>query len=225
MEAILERASSFAGDIDLVIVVVAILTGFWFLIAEGVLFYFLFKYRRGNGNKAQYVTGEKKEEKRWIHIPHNLIILCDIVIIVLAVKVWYEVKQDLPPADEEIRVVGHQWSWRFVHPGKDKQLGTEDDIETVDELRLKVDTLYHFKLESADVLHSFSVPVFRLKQDAIPGREITGWFKTTKTGEFDFQCAEMCGIGHGIMVSKLYIQSEEEHNKWLDEQAGTYGSS
>ena len=79
-------------------------------------------------------------------------------------------------------MVAQQWAWSFVHPGPDGQLDTADDIKTVDELHVKVDTLYHFKLESRDVLHSFSVPVFRLKQDVIPGRVITGWFQPTQTG-------------------------------------------
>lgn len=215
MTMLIEQASSYAEDIDRVILVIALLAGFWFLVAEGVLFYFLFKYKRKNNPKAEYITGEKKEEMKWIHWPHNIIILCDIVIIAFSVKVWYDVKQTLPPADETIKIVGQQWAWRFTHPGLDKQLGTADDIETVDELHVKVGTTYHFKLEAADVLHSFSVPVFRLKQDAVPGRTITGWFKPTKTGVFDVQCAEMCGIGHGIMGAKIVIETEEDHQKWL----------
>jgi cytochrome c oxidase subunit 2 len=59
------------------------------------------------------------------------------------------------------------------------------------------------------------VPVFRLKQDAIPGRVITGWFKPTKTGEFDIQCVEMCGIGHGIMGARIFVETEEQHQAWL----------
>lgn len=213
-------AATYAGSVDQLIWIIAVLAGFWFLIAEGVLFYFMFRFRKKPGQKAQYVTGEKKEEMKWIHIPHNLIILCDLVIIFFAVRVWYQVKQELPPAQETVRVIGQQWAWNFVHPGLDKELGTDDDVSTIDELHLKVGTVYHYKLESLDVLHDFSVPVFRLKQDAIPGRVMTGWFETTKTGEFDIQCAEMCGIGHGIMGAKLVIESEEDHNKWLQTKGG-----
>ena len=81
---------------------------------------------------------------------------------------------------------------------------------------MKVGTVYHYKLESEDVLHDFSVPVFRLKQDAIPGRIMTGWFKPTKAGTYDIQCAEMCGIGHGIMGARLYVQSEREYDRWYE---------
>jgi cytochrome c oxidase subunit 2 len=221
MEQILLRASSYAADIDSVILLVAVLGGFWLILAEAVVFYFLFKYHRSRSPKAQYVTGEKKEEKKWIHIPHNLVLVCDIAIIALGIKVWYHVKQQKPEADSVVRVIGHQWAWEFVHPGIDGKLGTDDDVTTIDELRVVVDKNYHFKLESADVLHSFSVPVFRLKQDAIPGREITGWFKPTKTGTFDLQCTEICGIGHGIMGARIVIESEAEHRQWLEQKAGT----
>ena len=65
------------------------------------------------------------------------------------------------------------------------------------------------------MLHSFSVPVFRLKQDAIPGRVITGWFTPSKTGTWDVQCAEICGIGHGLMGARIYIETAEQHTAWM----------
>jgi cytochrome c oxidase subunit 2 len=61
--------------------------------------------------------------------------------------------------------------------------------------------------------------VFRLKQDAIPGREIVGWFTPTKTGTYDIQCAEMCGIGHGLMPARVVIDSAEQHAAWVSEQS------
>jgi cytochrome c oxidase subunit 2 len=101
----------------------------------------------------------------------------------------------------------------------DNELGTDDDVTLVDELHVVVDKTYHYKLESLDVLHDFSVPVFRLKQDAVPGRVITGWFKPTKTGEFDIQCAEICGVGHGIMGARIVIETPEQHEEWLKKMA------
>jgi cytochrome c oxidase subunit 2 len=135
------------------------------------------------------------------------------------VKVWYDVKQHLPEPYETVRIVGQQWAWSFVHPGADHELGTADDIKTVDELHVEVDKVYHFKLEARDVLHSFSVPVFRLKQDAVPGRVITGWFEATGTGTYDIQCAEICGIGHGVMGARIVIESSEQHAAWVVEQS------
>ena len=215
LDLLLKGAGSFADDVDLLFTIIAVITGAWLLLAEAVLFGFIFKFRRKPGQKAAYIAGESHAELKWIKVPHNIILLFDVVIIVFAVRVWYNVKQTLPPADETIRVIGHQWSWVFVHPGLDHELGTADDVETVDELHLEVDKTYHFKLEATDVLHSLSIPVFRLKQDAVPGRIITGWFKPTRVGTFDFQCSQICGIGHGIMQSTLHVELPSDHEKWL----------
>ena len=86
MNFIIDQASSYAGQIDEVILVIAILGGFWLLVAELVLFGFILKYRRKKHPKAAYVTGEKHEEKKWIHWPHYAVIVCDIVIIFFAVR-------------------------------------------------------------------------------------------------------------------------------------------
>lgn len=215
MEYILPQASTSAADIDFLINLIFYIVGAWLILAEAVLFYFIFKFRQRDGVKAQYITGEKHEEMKWVHIPHNLILVFDIVIIVFAIGIWYDVKQKQPLPDEVVRIIGQQWSWSFVHPGLDKILDTADDVETVDEFHVKVDTTYQFQLTSRDVIHSFSVPAFRLKQDAVPGRIITGWFKPTKIGTYDLQCAEICGFGHGIMQSRLVVETAEAHETWL----------
>lgn len=219
IEELVPQASTYAGDIDWLIWLIAILTGFWFFVAQGVFFYLIFKYREKNNPEAEYLTGDEKHVKRWVTIPHLLIILCDVVIIVASVWVWYNVKQDLPEPDAEIRVIGQQWAWKFEHPGPDGKLDTKDDITTVNDMHVKKGHTYHFKLESEDVLHSFSIPAFRLKQDAIPGRVITGWFKPTQTGTYEIQCAEICGIGHGIMGARLHVRSADEHAEWLEKKS------
>jgi len=211
--------STYANDIDNLILLIAVLVGFWFFLCEAIFFGFIFKFRARPGVRAQYITGEEKHQKRWINIPHYLVLVCDVFIIIGAVQIWYDVKQNLPPADTTIRVVGQQWAWSFVHPGIDGELGTADDVATVDELHVEAGKVYHFQLEARDVLHSFSVPVFRLKQDAIPGRVITGWFEATQTGTYDIQCAEICGIGHGIMGGRIVIESPSEHAAWLESRS------
>jgi cytochrome c oxidase subunit II len=222
MEFLIESASTYAKDIDGIIELIAWIVGPWFLLTFGIFIYFIFKFRKKEGVKALYIDGENPDHMKWISRPHAAVLLFDIVVVIVAIQVWNKVKIDLPEPDYTIGVVGHQWSWRFIHPGQDGKLGTADDIETVDELHVMVDKTYHFKLTSVDVLHSFSVPVFRLKQDAVPGREITGWFNATKTGEFDIQCAEMCGIGHGIMGGRIHIATEADHNKWIASRTGAH---
>lgn len=215
IEAYVERASTFAGDIDNLFSLIFWIVAVWFVAAEAVLFYFCFRYRKVEGVKAEYINGEMKHHKKWISIPHYLVLFCDVFIVAGAIAVWYNVKQRQPEPDLVVGVLAQQWAWTFTHPGPDRILRTDDDIVTVDELHIMENTTYHFELESKDVLHSFSIPVFRLKQDAIPGRRITGWFKATKTGEWDIQCTEICGIGHGMMPARIHITSAYDHNQWL----------
>lgn len=215
IEHFLPAASTYAADIDLLFSMIFYLVGFWFLLSEGVFFYLLFRFRKKEGVPAAHYTGDEKDIKKWLNTAHALILICDVAIVIGAVRVWYDVKQDLPEAEQVVRITGQQWAWTFDHPGPDGILDTPDDIRTVDELRLQVDTVYHYKLESRDVLHSFSVPVFRLKQDAVPGRIITGWFEPTMTGTFDLQCAEICGIGHGLMAARVIIESAGDHAAWV----------
>lgn len=215
-------ASSYGGEIDFVFnFVFWIVVAFWFMLVQGAFFYLVMRYRAKPGVKAEYITGETTIQHRFIAWPHYVIILCDIVIVAAAIRVWYNVKQDLPPADETVRIVAQQWAWSFVHPGPDGKLDTPDDIRTVDDLHLEVGKNYHYLLEARDVLHSLSIPVFRLKQDAIPGRVVTGWFKPTVAGTHDLQCAEICGIGHGLMPARVILETPEQHAAWLASQAGT----
>ncbi len=197
----ISRSSSYAGDIDMLVDMITVLVGFWFILSEAAFFWFLWRYRHRKGvTRAMYVTGEEHEYTRWIHWPHYAIIACDLVIIAGAVRVWYNVKQDLPPADDTIRVIvaAVGVDVRAVRaPTASSTRPTTSARSTSCTSRSARPTTT--SSTSLDVLHDFSVPVFRLKQDAIPGRVIKGWFKPTKTGVHDIQCAEICGIGHGIM--------------------------
>ena len=213
---LIEQASTYAGDVDFLIFLVLVIVGVWFLAAEGIFLYFILRFRAKPGQKADYITGKEKHQKRWITIPHIAVLVFDLAIIAVSFKVWHDIKLDLPENPEaEIRITGQQWAWTFQHPGADGELDTDDDIYKVDELHVENNKVYHFKLEATDVLHSFSVPVWRIKQDAIPGRSITGWFQPTKTGRFDVQCAEICGFGHGVMAAKVLVESPEEHAAWV----------
>ena len=215
IEYYLDAVSTYAQDIDRLVWLVLILVGFWFFLVVGIFFWLIFRFRASKSPKAAYYTGSENEIKRWISTAHVLVLICDIFIIVGAIMVWYNIKQNLPPAERTVRVISQQWAWTFVHPGADGQLDTADDITTIDDLHIEKGVTYHFKLESRDVLHCFSVPVFRLKQDAIPGREITGWFNAIKTGNYSIQCAEICGIGHGTMGARINIETLEKHQEWI----------
>jgi cytochrome c oxidase subunit II len=215
LEHYLEAASSYARDVDDLILLITAITGFWFFAAQAVFIGLCVKFAKKEGVRAQYIAGEDPKEKRWVAYPHYAILIFDVLIIVMAVRVWVDVKQTMPPPDSTVRIIAQQWAWTFVHPGADNKLDTPDDIRSIDELHLELNKTYHFELQSRDVLHSFSVPVFRLKQDAVPGRTIRGWFKPTLSGGYDIQCAEICGIGHGLMPARLVITSATDHAEWV----------
>jgi cytochrome c oxidase subunit 2 len=210
------QASSYAADVDDLFLLIALIVGAFFLAAEFVLVWLIVKFRARPGVKARYITGEKPNETKWVSYPHYLVLVFDIIIVAAALRVWSDVKIDLPPAEERVRIVAQQWAWTFIHAGPDGQLDTADDIRTVNVLNLQVNRVYHFELHSKDTLHSFSVPAFRLKQDAVPGRSIVGWIRPTVTGEFDIQCAEICGIGHGLMAARVRIRSAAAQAAWME---------
>jgi len=215
LERYLSAASTYAHSIDHLFILIAVIVGFWLIAAETAMFTLVFKFRAKDGRPTQYITGDEKHLKRWISIPHFLVILCDIVIIIGAITVWYDIKQVMPPADATVRVIGQQWAWSFQQPGPDGVLDTADDIRTVGELHVMVNTTYHFELLSRDVVHSFAIPAFRLKQDALPGRTISGWFRPNRVGTYDIQCTQMCGLGHAMMAGRIIVETPQDHAAWL----------
>lgn len=215
IERFLVAGSTYARDIDALILLILVLVGFWFILAELVFVGFIVKFLAKPGVKAQYITGEEKHQKKWINYPHYLVLVCDVFILVGALKVWSDIKLTAPEPERRIRIVAQQWAWSFVHEGADGKLDTTDDIRTVEEMHVELGKNYQFILSSRDVLHSFSVPTWRLKQDAVPGREIKGWFKATVPGTFDIQCAEICGVAHGIMAARVVVDTPEDYAKWV----------
>ena len=211
--------SSYAGDIDGLFWLVTGLIGFWFVIAQGVVIYFALRYRKKDGVKASYITGKSMRELGWILGPVILIVICDGWIDVATAGVWHDIKESLPPADQKVQVTGQQWAWTFRHEGPDGKLGTDDDVVTVDDLHVVVGKVVHVEMQSKDVLHSFCIPVMRFKQDTIPGRSITGWFKPTTPGVYDIQCTQICGIGHGYMAARCTVQTQGEYDAWLKSHA------
>lgn len=223
MSWLLPQASTYAADIDNLIILIAVIVGAWFVVAEVIFFWLIFRFRARSGVGARYIAGETKQEHRWVSYPHYAVLVFDVVILVVALRVWSDVKITAPQPDETVRIIAQQWAWTFEHAGPDGQFNTPDDIRTVEDLHLQQNRVYRFELHSRDVLHSFSVPAFRLKQDAVPGRMIAGWFTPTQLGTFDVQCAEICGIGHGLMPARVHVQTVAAHRAWIEERTGTPG--
>ena len=116
---------------------------------------------------------------------------------------------------------GKQFEWNITYPGADGRLGTADDFVKRNQLHIPVNTKVRATLESEDVIHSFFLPNFRLKQDAVPGMRIPIWFDATKTGTWEIACAELCGLGHYRMKGTVTVHTAEEFNTWQAQQAAT----
>jgi cytochrome c oxidase subunit 2 len=113
-----------------------------------------------------------------------------------------------------LQVTGKQFNWQVTYPGPDGRFGTPDDKTLLDEMHVPVGKPIRVNLRSQDVIHSFFVPNFRFKQDAVPGREIATWFEITKPGKYEAPCAELCGFGHSGMRGWVYVHTAEEYAKW-----------
>lgn len=113
-----------------------------------------------------------------------------------------------------ISVEAEQFEWFATYPGPDGQFETVDDMEApINVVHVPVNQPVIIRLTSRDVLHSFFVPVLRLKQDAIPGTIIPVWFEATKVGEYEIACAELCGLGHYRMRGLLRVESEADFQR------------
>lgn len=208
-----ENIATFGSEIDSLTLLITLLGGVSLLVAELILFYSAFKFHRNR--KAAYILGNTWKQARWVLIPVIVVIVMDFYIDIRTTSAWESIKGAVPPADQVVRITGQQYSWVFTHGGPDKMLGTDDDIQTVNELHILQDANIVFDLEARDVLHSFWVPSLRLKQDAVPGRTIRGWFNATRAGEFEIACAEICGTGHTAMRATLIVHSSNDYEEWL----------
>ncbi len=210
-----EGFSTVSGPIDDIYYVILWITGITFFITEGMLFYFIFKYRHKEGRKAAYDHGSTKMELAWTMIPLVIVLWIGYV----SKGVWDEVKVDVPPAGLEVIVTAKQFEWTVTYPGPDGALGTSDDFETLNELHAPEDEAIVITLRSEDVLHSFFLPEMRIKQDAVPGQDITVWFEAIQPGDYTIGCAELCGIGHTTMGDTLTVYTAADFQAWSNSQA------
>jgi len=213
-----ENISTYGAEMDSLLALILYIVGVWFVIAEVVLLGFVVVYRRKPRQRAAWVPGTSLKHMSWVLIPCIIILGFDLAIEAAGAPVWHRIKQTLPAPDLTVRVIGKQFAWDFIHPGEDGQLDTDDDIRSEFDLYVPVDSVVQFELQAQDVLHSFWLPHLRLKQDAVPGRTIKGWFEATKAGTYPIACAELCGIGHTKMRAQLHVQSSEEHWEWVQSQ-------
>lgn len=174
------------------------------VILIGGMVYFVFKYKRKtNHDKTAYISHNTFLEFLWSFIP---------LVIFLGVFAWgwyiYHDMRTMPKNALEVHVTGKQWAWEAEY---------KNGFKTVNEIVVPVNKDVKILLTSVDVLHSFYVPSFRIKQDAVPGRYTALWFNAVKLGDFHIFCAEYCGTSHSGMIGVLKVVTQEEFDKYLEE--------
>lgn len=212
-----ETVSTYGPAIDQMYYVILVITGVVFFLTEGLLIAFLVMYRHKEGRKAAYIHGSTKAEVIWTVTPFLIVMS-----IALASKSSWDLVKDPAnfPADAmQLVVTAKQFEWNVTYPGPDGRIGTDDDFTVRNQLHVPVNRAVRVNLRAEDVIHSFFLPDFRLKQDAIPGREIPVWFEATRTGEFPLGCAELCGLGHYRMKGTVYVQTEADFQSWAASRA------
>jgi cytochrome c oxidase subunit 2 len=215
-----QNVSSFGGEIDHLFDLIMWMVAFTFIVTEVALAWFVWKYSAKRADKGVFTHGSHKLEMLWTAIPAVALLF----IAFSQMGTWAKIKfeknfpQSGPYTLEKplAEVWASQFDWRFRYAGADGVLGTVDDVESAYEFVVPVHTDVVFRLRSRDVIHSFFVPEFRLKQDALPGHTIPVWFKAEKEGIYDLVCAELCGWGHYKMAGQVRVVSESEFKARMD---------
>ena len=213
-----ESVSTYGGDIDAIFYLIYYVTGAWFVLTLGVTILFLIRYRRREGRRATYVHGNTLAQSAWILVPGLIVLLMDFWIDFRSAEVWAKVMGRMPSSDLRVQVTAKQFNWEMLYPGPDGQFGTADDLQLENELHVPVGKVVRVTLKAKDVIHSFFLPNLRLKQDAVPGREIEAWFEATKPGRYEIPCAELCGFGHSGMKGWLTVHPPDEYQKWVKQR-------
>ncbi len=211
-----EGVSSYSGEIDGLFHLILWITGIIFVVVEALLLFFLFRYRHREGRRAHYTHGNNRLEVIWTIIPA---VIC-VVLALLSRRSWAEIKQRMPSDALQIEITAEQFAWNIRYPGPDGRFGTADDVVTLNQLHFPVGRPVVATLRSKDVIHSFFLPEFRVKQDAVPGMSTRIWFDAMRVGHWEIACAELCGLGHYRMKGFVTVEAPEDFQEWLKEQAG-----
>jgi len=199
-----DQASTMASQVDALYIYLLMVAGVMTALIFLAVLVLAIKYRRARGHHAQQIEGSTLLEITWSVIPF---------FVMLTFFIWGAViyfKERTPPADAtEVYVVAKQWMWKIEH--------MEGQSE-INELHVPTGRDIKLIMTSQDVIHSFFVPAFRLKQDVLPGRYTTLWFKATRPGRYHLFCAEYCGTMHSGMGGDIVVMEPQDYAQWM---AGT----
>jgi cytochrome c oxidase subunit II len=196
-----QRASSMAGNVDALFIFLLILCGMMTLLIFVALVYFAARYRHRKGVPAEQIEGSTPLELTWTVIPFGVFM----VIFAWGAVVYFQ--QRTPPRDAtEVYVVAKQWMWKLEHAEGQREINS---------LHVPVDRDVKLILTSQDVVHSFFVPEFRIKQDVVPGRYTVAWFRATKPGTYHLFCTQYCGTQHSGMIGTIEVIEPAQYEAWM----------
>lgn len=194
-------ASTRAGDVDTLFIFLVALSVLMSVAIFLTIFVFAIKYRRRPGHKATQIHGSWVLETAWSIIPLGIFL----VIFAWGALIFYQEKT--PPQDAEtVYTVAKQWMWKFEH---------ENGQREIDELHVPLGRDIKMVMTSQDVIHSFFVPAFRVKQDVLPGRYTTIWFRATRPGTYHLFCTQYCGTDHSGMIGQVVVMKPADYQAWL----------
>jgi cytochrome c oxidase subunit 2 len=197
-----ERASTIGGEVDALFLFLLGVSVFFVTLIAGSILFFAVRYRRSH--RAEYpqpIVGLLKLEIFWSVVP----LMLTLVMFAWGADIFFRVQT--PPREAmEISVVGKQWMWKAEHPSGQRE---------INELHVPAGRPVTLRLISEDVIHSFYVPAFRLKEDVLPGRYTTLWFEATEPGDYHLFCAEYCGTKHSEMVGRVVVLNPADYQRWL----------
>ncbi|CCD98325.1 cytochrome c oxidase subunit II [Bradyrhizobium sp. STM 3809] len=202
----LPEASTHAVTVDRIFYLLLVLSGATVVLVFGLILLFAVRYRRGSSAKRGPMPEFLRRE---FEIGWTLATLLSFVFLF-----WWAGSADLsslaaPAGSLEIHVVAKQWMWKTQHPSGAREINA---------LHVPLGQPVHLLMSSQDVIHSFFVPAFRVKQDVVPGRETDIWFQASKLGVFPLLCAEYCGTDHSVMRGKITVMRPEDYARWLVQQ-------
>jgi len=198
-----DQASSIAPRVDALYFFMLAVTAFFTIVVAVLVFYFAIKYRRREGAPPPVRFESTRLEILWTVVP----LLITIVMFVWGARVSVA-QSKIPDNAMEIHVLGKQWMWHISHP---------DGRREINELTVPVGRPVKLTMSSEDVIHSFYLPSFRIKQDVVPGRFSYLWFEPTEPGEYHLFCAEYCGTSHSGMIGKVRVLTPEQYEAWMNE--------
>ena len=229
-------ASVHGEGVDSVIHYLLYTTGTVLLLAAGAFLFFLWRY--GSRKTDLAPVASRRAERLWSFGPVlGMALIAEAGVMFKGLPVWQAVYGPAPPGALEVEVTGQQFEWIVRYPGPDGQFGKvkpefvdqtsnpagldsadaagHDDIVLRKALHLVAGRPTHVRLRARDVLHSFTIPAFRVKLDAVPGMVGGLNFTPNRTGEFEIACAELCGMGHYRMSGRALVHTQEEFDAWL----------